>query len=647
MSNLNVKSKSSGCCGRADDSSDESSPEKNKKRILIACVSACILTSGLILEFILHQRIAAQILFLIVYFLSGKDIIKQAFRVLIKKRRLGMSFLMALAGAGAFLIGHGEEGAAVMFLFFIAERLEEYASERAQRSISELLKLTPEIARVKKDGQEYEVHTHEIEIGDIIVVRPGERIPLDGKINRGSSNVDQATITGESLPIEKQEGDDVFGGTINQDGYLEVKVSKRSEEGMLARITKLVKETEAKKSKSEAFIEKFAAVYTPVVIVLAVGVATIPTLVLGLPLTEWIYRSLVLLVVACPCALAISTPVSMVSAITSATRRGVLIKGSTYLEELNRVKAFAFDKTGTLTEGKLEVSDVVTLNQINEREILILAASLEQNSEHPLARAIVDRARKESLKFIETKDFKAFAGKGISAVMNGKRYHVGARNLFKDLNVGLPEEKIRRYESEGKTTVLLSENNKLLGMIAVRDKIRDSSQNLVKELKERDIHAEMITGDNRQTAAAIAKEIGIEKYQAELLPEDKVKVIEQLMQRFGTVAMVGDGVNDAPSLAKSSVGIAMGAVGSDVALETADIALMKDDLSKIMYLIHLAKQTAKVIRQNVFASILIKGSVAILAFLGMINLWVAVAVGDMGLSLAVIANAMRLAKIKE
>ncbi len=636
--------KNSSCCGCG--SSEGQSPESRKRNITVAIISGCLLALGLVCEFLIDQRLFAQIIFLVVVILSGRGIIKRALISLFKKKRLDMNFLMSIAAFGAFMIGHGEEGAAVMFLFFVAETLEDYASDRAKRSINELLKLAPETAKVKKNGQETEIHVHDVEAGDIVVIRPGERIPLDGKIIKGSSSIDQAAITGESVPVDKKEDDEVFGGTINQEGYLEIKVTKKSEEGMLARIAKLIKEAEEKKSIAEAFIERFAAIYTPIVIVLAIGVAVIPTVFFGLPFSEWVYRALVLLVVACPCALAISTPVSMVSAITSATKRGVLIKGSSYLEELNKVKVFAFDKTGTLTEGKLVVSDVVQLDNNSEQEILTLTASIEQNSEHPLGQAVVKRAQEKGLELIETSDFKAIAGKGITAVMNGKTYYVGARNLFKDVNISLPEEKISRYESEGKTVVFLAEMNKLLGMVAVRDKIRESSSQLIKELKIIGIRSEMITGDNKRTASAIAEEVGIDEYQSELLPEDKVRIIDQLMTKFGSVAMVGDGVNDAPSLAKASIGIAMGAMGSDVALETADIALMKDDLSKISYLIHLAKKTIKIIRQNVILSLSIKGSVAILALFGMINLWVAVAIGDMGLSLAVILNAMRLAKVK-
>lgn len=626
---------------------EEKEPLWKRKQVIFGVTSAVLLTLGLFCEFLISQYLLAQALFLLVVAISGKDIIKRALKSLFKKKRLDMNLLMSVACLGAFLIGHGEEGAAVMFLFFIAKSLEDYASDRARRSISELLKLAPETAKVKKDGKEIELHVHDVRVGDIVIVRPGEKIPLDGQISKGSSSINQAPITGESIPVEKTRGDDVYAGTINQEGYLEIKVTKKSEEGILSKIAQMVEEAEKKKSKTEAFIEKFARIYTPIVIVLSVGVAVIPTVFLGLPVSVWLYRALVLLVVSCPCALAISTPVSMVSAITSATRKGVLIKGSSYIEELNRVKVFAFDKTGTLTEGNLEVSDIISLDQLPNEQILSLAASIEFHSEHPIAQAIFKKSQQEKIRLQEVKDFKAIPGKGIKAEINGKTYYIGARNLFNDLNISLPEEKITRLESEGKTTVFLSEEKNLLGAIAVRDKVRDASFKLIAELKKRGIRTEMITGDNQRTARAIAKEVGVDEYHAQALPEDKVKIVNKLTSKFGSVACVGDGVNDAPSLAKASVGIAMGAIGSDVALETADIALMQDDLSRISYLIQLAKKTLQVVKQNVYASIIIKSSFAILALFGLINLWIAVAIGDMGLSLAVIINALRLTKVGE
>jgi len=550
-----------------------------------------------------------------------------------------------IAAAGSFFIGHGEEGAAVIFLFYVAEFLEGYAAERARRSIASLMNLAPEVATVKKSGREVKVPVGEVDINEVIVVRPGEKIPLDGRVVRGVSTVNQAPITGESIPVTKQIGDEVYAGTINNEGFLEVMVTKRSDETMLSKIVKLVEEAQMMKSPTEKFIDRFSKYYTPSVIFLALCVATIPTFMFGLPLNEWLYKALVLLVVSCPCALAISTPVAMVSGITSAARNGVLIKGSAYVEEVSKIKVFAFDKTGTLTEGRLEVTDVVSLEHSRE-EILGIAASLEALSEHPIAKAIIEEAKEEGVTLRTVDDFRALAGRGVMGRIGKKIYYVGSRRLFKELSADFPEEEAWKLENEGKTVIFVGNEKEVIGLIAVMDKIRDATFITMSKLREKGVKTVMITGDNERTAKAIAERIGIVEYQAELLPEDKVNIIEELSKKYGHVAMVGDGVNDAPALARASVGIAMGAIGSDVSLETADIALMQDDLSKIPYLIELSQRTLEIVKENVLASILIKGSFAILVFPGLVTLWLAVAIGDMGLSLAVILNAMRLSLIK-
>ena len=550
-----------------------------------------------------------------------------------------------IAAAGSFFIGHGEEGAAVIFLFYVAEFLEGYAAERARRSIASLMNLAPEVATVKKSGREVKVPVGEVDINEVIVVRPGEKIPLDGRVVRGVSTVNQAPITGESIPVTKQIGDEVYAGTINNEGFLEVMVTKRSDETMLSKIVKLVEEAQMMKSPTEKFIDRFSKYYTPSVIFLALCVATIPTFMFGLPLNEWLYKALVLLVVSCPCALAISTPVAMVSGITSAARNGVLIKGSAYVEEVSKIKVFAFDKTGTLTEGRLEVTDVVSLEHSRE-EILGIAASLEALSEHPIAKAIIEEAKEEGVTLRTVDDFRALAGRGVMGRIGKEIYYVGSRRLFKELSADFPEEEAWKLENEGKTVIFVGNEKEVIGLIAVMDRIRDATFITMSKLREKGVKTVMITGDNERTAKAIAERIGIVEYQAELLPEDKVNIIEELSKKYGHVAMVGDGVNDAPALARASVGIAMGAIGSDVSLETADIALMQDDLSKIPYLIELSQRTLEIVKENVLASILIKGSFAILVFPGLVTLWLAVAIGDMGLSLAVILNAMRLSLIK-
>jgi len=630
------------CCAVCDVESLEDG-EKGKKIILIV-LSAILLSLGLISEFILKWEVPAETLFLVTAAISGYSIVKEVFSSLIFRKKLSIDFLIMIAAVGSFFIGHGEEGAAVIFLFYVAEFLESYAAERARKSIASLMELAPEVATVKRNGEEVKIPVSEVEVNDVIVIRPGEKIPLDGEVIRGVSTVNQAPITGESIPVTKEIGDVVYAGTINNEGLLEVKVTKRSDETMLSKIIKLVEEAQRIKSQTEKFIDQFSKYYTPSVIFLALCVATVPTFVFGWPFNEWLYKALVLLVVSCPCALAISTPVAMVSGITSAARNGVLIKGSAYVEEVNKIKVFAFDKTGTLTEGRLEVTDVISLGH-PEEEILRIAASLEAMSEHPLAKAIVEKTNKE-LMLKDVKDFKAIAGKGVMGKINGETYYVGSRRLFKELSIEYPEEEAWKLENEGKTVIFVGNEKGVIGLIAVMDKIRDSTIPTMAELRRKGIKTVMITGDNERTAKAIAERIGISEYRAELLPEDKVNIIEELSKEYGHVAMVGDGVNDAPALARASVGIAMGAIGSDVSLETADIALMQDDLSKIPYLIELSKKTLEIVKENVLASILIKGSFAVLVFPGLVTLWLAVAVGDMGLSLAVILNAMRLSLLK-
>lgn len=606
-------------------------------------LGGALLLVGLYLEFFTQLKALAQLLFLAVVAVAGHGIIRAGLTSALQ-RKLNINFLITIAAAGAFLMGHGEEGAAVVYLFFIAEYLEEYATQRARRSIAELIKLAPEQATVKRNGEEVELHVHQVKAGDVVVVKPGDRIPLDGVVVNGASNVNQAPITGESMPVSKRPGDEVYAGTINEDGYLEIKVTRRSEESVLSKIIKLVEQAQREKSKTEAFIDRFAKYYTPAVIALAALVSVVPPLILGQPFREWVYRGLVLLVISCPCALAISTPVSMVSAITSAARNGVLIKGGSYIEELRRVRVVVFDKTGTLTCGEPEVTDIIALNGTHERELLRIAASLEAKARHPLARAIVAAAGERGVPLAEVGRFRALPGRGIQGEVESREYFVGSRLFLSERGVSMPEELVRRLEEEGKSVVAVSSNSMVVGVIALRDRLRDSARETVAELRRRGIRTVMLTGDNPRAARAVAERLGIDEYYAELLPQDKVRIIEELLEKHEHVVMVGDGVNDAPALAKAHVGIAMGAMGSDVAIESADIALMQDDLSRVGYLIDLSRKTMSVVRQNVAASIIIKGSFAVLTFPGYITLWLAVAIGDIGLSLAVILNALRIGK---
>lgn len=610
--------------------------------IYIIGTSAIILAAGLYLNFITDQKLLAEMLFLTVAVVSGFEIVQHGIKSLIKGK-FSISLLITVAAIGAFLIGEGAEGASVIFLFFIAEYLEDYAGARARRSIGALIKLTPEIALVKRGGKNIELHAHAVNVDEIVVVKPGDKIPLDGIVVNGTSSINQAAITGESMPVTKKVGNIVFAGTINKEGYLEVKVTKRSDETVLSKIIDLVKESQKKKSKTEAFIDRFSNYYTPAVIGLAIIVATVPPFIFGLNFDTWFYRALVLLVVSCPCALAISTPVSIVSGITAGTNNGVLIKGGEYVEEMQRIKTMVFDKTGTLTEGKLEVTDVITLNNYSENEILQIIGSLESKSKHPLAEAVIRYIEESDMDFKEVHNFESITGKGVKGLINEKMFYVGKKSLFKSSSE-FPDEIIQKLQNEGKTIVIIGNDEHIIGLIGLMDKIRPLSKSTIQGLKQNNIKTVMLTGDNEGTAKAVSSRIGIDEYYAGLLPEDKVKIVDELLGNGEHVAMVGDGVNDAPALARSNIGIAMGTAGSDVAIETADVALMHDDISKVNYLINLSKKTMSVVKQNVSLSILVKGSFAAGAVIGFVSLWMAVAIGDMGLTLVVILNALRIGR---
>ncbi len=632
-------------CFDMEELEKEEKPIWKEREVLYITISLILLAVGLYFEFTEKNKLLAMVLFLAVSGISGHRIIKDGLASVIRLH-FSIDFLITIAAAGAFVIGHGEEGATVLFLFSIAEFLEEHAADRARSSIRELMKIAPETARLKRNGREVEVHVHEVDVGDVVAVKPGEKIPLDGVVVEGTSMVNQAPITGESLPVLKEMGSEVYAGTLNEDGYLEIRVTKRSSETVLSKIVAMVAEAQKRRSETEKFIDRFSRYYTPGVITLAVLVATVPAL-MGYPFEEWFYKALVLLVVSCPCALAISTPVSMVSGIASAARNGVLIKGSCYLEDMGKITMVAFDKTGTLTKGRPRVVDVMAVDEKRRKEILRIAASLEAKSGHPIARAVVEEAEREGLELMEIENFRDVAGKGIIGQVNGETFSVGSRRLFEEQGIDYPAEKVARLEEEGKTVVLVGDGGKSFGVISVMDEVREEAVETIRFLKERGVKVVMLTGDNEGTARAIANITGVDEYYASLLPEDKVRIIEELTQGEEKVAMVGDGVNDAPALARATVGIAMGAIGSDVALETADIALMEDDLSKLSYLLELSRRTMRVVKQNVAASITVKGSLAILAFPGIATLWLAVGVGDMGLSLAVILNAMRLSLVKQ
>jgi Cd2+/Zn2+-exporting ATPase len=558
-----------------------------------------------------------------------------------RRLSLDMNFLMTVAIFGAIALGEFVEAASIAILFGIAELLEAYSVDRARASIESLMHMAPDTAVVIRGEREVTVPASALAVGDVIVVRPGDRIAADGTVIEGASAVDQSAITGESLPVEKGPEATVFSGTVNREGHLRVRVDRPASESALAKIVRMVEQAERAKTRSEQFAERFARYYTPAVALAAVVVALAPPLLLGGVWSVWITRGLTLLVIACPCALVISTPVAVVSGITAAARHGVLIKGGTYLEALGSVRAFAFDKTGTLTLGHPTVESIAVVEG-DELDTLARAAAVERRSEHPLARAIVEAAEARGVPFeqLAVTEFQAIPGRGARARIGDDEIVVGSPSLFGDAAV--PSD----LQSAGRSLVGMVRNDRLVAWFSLADQPRAAAAATIRELKSLGIEQTvMITGDNRATADSIGSRVGVDEVRAELLPGDKVAVLKELERRYGTVAAIGDGVNDAPVLAAATVGIAMGAAGSDTALETADAALMGDDLEKLPYVVRLSRRARAVIRQNIAAAIAIKVVLAIGVPLGYVSLITAVLIGDMGVSLAVTANALRLGRV--
>jgi Cd2+/Zn2+-exporting ATPase len=564
-----------------------------------------------------------------------------------RQRVLDMNALMTIAVVGAAGIGEWAEAATTVVLFGIAHVLETRSMERARRAIGDLIRETPDQARVRRDGREQLVPPDRVVPGETIVVKPGERFPLDGVVRVGMTEVDEAPITGEAMPIEKTLGDEVFAGSLNGRGLVEVEVSCRASETTLARIIRRVEEAQASRAPIQTFVERFARVYTPAVLVLAALIAFIPPLFLGEVFETWLYRALVLLVVSCPCALVISTPVAIVSALTAASRKGVLIKGGAHLEAIARVRAIAFDKTGTLTRGRPEVTDLVPAPGQDAKRLLRLAASIEARANHPLGHAVIERARAQGLCLDDVVDAHALAGRGLSGRIGEHVVLVGSHRLFDER--GLCDHSIdaelTRLESEGKTVVLVGRAtpgpDALIGAIAIADTPRPEARGTIAAIVEAGIHVTMLTGDNARTAAAVAAQLGIEDVRAEQLPDEKAAAIGDLQREHHYVAMVGDGVNDAPALAAASVGIAIGDRRSDAALETADIVLVSTDLTRIADLFAWGRSARRVVAQNIFFALTIKFVVLAAALAGHASLWAAVA-ADMGSSLLVIGNGLRL-----
>ena len=561
---------------------------------------------------------------------------------------MDMNVLMTIAVTGALFLGEWLEAATVVFLFALGNTLEAFTMNKTRKSIKNLMELAPAEALVRRNGAEKLVPVAKIGLGEKVIIKPGERIPIDGQVVEGRSAVNQAPITGESIPVDKEVGDVVFAGTINENGLLVIETNRLLGDTTLARIVNMVEEAQAEKAPAERFVDTFARYYTPAVIVLAALIATLPPLVMGQQFVPWFYKAITLLVVACPCALVISTPVSVVAAFGNAARKGILIKGGAHLEGAGKLRAIAFDKTGTLTMGRPIVTDLLPMKNFTSDELLQIAAGVEKGSEHPLAGAILTELANRNLEQIRATDFSALPGQGVRAFINGETYYVGSPNFFmQDMNLRELEaaRQVEELENQGKTVMMVGTAEEILGLIACGDALRESSLGTVKALKEKGIAALMLTGDNDRAAGNLAKKLQLTDFKASLLPEDKVIAIKEFKEQYNAVAMVGDGINDAPALAVADVGIAMGGAGTDTALETANIALMADDLSQLPFLLGLSRKALNIIRQNIAFALVVKVLAVLLVFPGILNLWIAI-LADTGATLVVIANGMRLLKVK-
>lgn len=629
--------------------------EEQSQRIKLVGLSGVFLGIGLVLDWRDFSGNVTLGLFLLSIVLSGKIIFPKALRSL-TKFHLDMNVLMTVAVVGAIFIKEYSEAASVVFLFSLAELLEAMSVARARNAIREVLKVAPKDALIlDESGKTISIPVTELKIGNTVIVRPGDNIPIDGSILDGTSSVNEASLTGESRAVEKKSGDKVLAGTINESGVLRVKVEKDFKDTKISQIISMIEDAQKEKAPSQRFVDKFASIYTPAVLILAFFVAIIPPLFFEGDWQSWIYKSLVLLVIGCPCALVIATPVSVVSGLTSLAKRGILVKGGIYLETLGKLKAIALDKTGTITNGKPEVKELKLFSNVPENEVIRLAAGLESMSSHPLALAVLKYAKERNISYPHPEEFKIITGKGAEGVIEGHPYFVGNHNLGHELGICGPE--IEAYldtvENQSMSVIVVGHRphdnckGEIIGIFALGDTIRSGIETIIQDFHDVGIQTvAMISGDNQKTVSAVAKKVGIDYAKGGLLPDDKVREIKELVAKYKYVGMVGDGVNDAPALANASIGFAMGVVGSDTAIETADVALMKDDLSMLPKAIKHGKQVLSVIRFNIGFAIAIKVVFFILTFMGMTNLWLAVA-ADMGASLLVTFNALRLLKIKK
>ena len=563
----------------------------------------------------------------------------------IRNKKITANILMLIAGIASFFIFHGQEGATALLLYAIAERLEVITTGKSRDAIKELLKLAPDDALLKTETGYKNIPSKDVKIGEIVGIKPGMKVPLDGKIVKGSSYFDESAITGESVPIFKKKGDDIFAASLNSDGFIDIKVSRESNNTIVAQIADSVKVAQLNKSEQEKFIEKFAKYYTPIILLSSILVMVIPA-ILGLNFNDWFYRGLILLVVSCPCALTLSTPLANIASLTKQAREGVLIKGNKFIEKIRDIEVFAFDKTGTLTEGNLKIFDIFTYNGAKKKDVISIAASLEALSEHPIGKTIVEKAKDMNLPFQSVDNFKIFRGRGIRGKIDGDQFHVGNFKFIEELGYYIPTADINKIEKTGTIPILLGNDKNLLGIITIRDVLRVSAPILIAGLKKRGYKTVLISGDNQNVCNSIGACLDIDFTYGEQLPDQKLQEIRNLKQRYKGVAMVGDGINDAPALALSDLGIAIGASATDVTLETADVIIINDDLKKILTFVDIAKKTNKKIKQNIWTSILVKVSFAILTVMGFMTLWLAVGIGDMGVSLLVLLNSLTIFRYK-
>lgn len=588
-------------------------------------------------------------LFILAIIIGGFSLFKEGFSDLLKLN-FSMESLMTIAIIGAAIIGEWTEGSIVVILFAISEALERFSMDKARQSIRSLMDIAPKEALIRRNNVEQMINVSKIEVGDIMIIKPGQKIAMDGQVIKGHSSVNQAAITGESVPIEKNINDDIFAGTINEEGALEVKVTKHVNDTTIAKIIHLVEEAQGERAPAQAFVDKFAKYYTPTIMVIAALIVIVPPLFFNGDWNTWLYQGLSLLVVGCPCSLVISTPVSIVSAIGNSAKNGVLVKGGIYLEEIGGLKAIAFDKTGTLTKGTPTVTDFTTVDSKDEEKYFSIITALESYSQHPLASEILKEAdnRAISYKSVVVDEFTSITGKGIQGNIEGITYLVGSPKLFESILTDNSKiiENYQRLQQQGKTAMLLGTDKQILAVIAVADELRESSKAVIEKLHDLGIeHTIMLTGDNATTAQSIGKQTGVTEIKGDLMPQDKLDYIKSLKETYGKVAMVGDGINDAPALAASTVGIAMGGAGTDTALETADVALMGDDLQKLPFIVKLSRQTLRIIKQNITFSLGIKLLALLLVVPGWLTLWIAI-LADMGATILVTLNGLRLMKVK-